>query len=215
MYYSGLTRVIDSTVRDRLMAWPNTPPGLVPTPKQSWLRGRPDNAGQCYLKLPGSDRLRTMPDGLWLSFGGKAAEPFVDALAIEACSSLTNLQDKRSRFAPSTQSMMAVCSLPWLHAPALADNPAPRWQVTGVLRAAPVTPLVLPVRNIRVMYGLLPEQYQRFMHYQLPHAHEFFVPMGALTAENGDQAPAMQALIARSSISANFFSGDIEGIAAS
>ncbi len=195
---------IDATVRLRLKQWPNKPPGL-PTEGANWLRGRPDVVQQCFLKLPGSDRLRTLPDGLWLNFGGTPAEPYADILAIEACGTVTNLLDKRSRFAPSTQSLMAVCPLTWLLAPVTPDSTLLRWEATGVLAEAPVRPLVIPVRDLRVMYGLNPRHYQRFVQHQIPHPHEFFVPMDTLTAEDGDKDPAMQALVARASVRANFF----------
>jgi hypothetical protein len=200
---------LDALVRARLKKWPQRPPGLPRHQPDAWLRGRPaDDSGTChpFLKLPGSNRLRTLPDGLWLNFGGTPAEPFVDIFAIEACSSLSNLLDKRSRFAPSTHSMLAYCPVPWLLAPVLPEDPTPRWQATGVLLHEPVLPLVLPVRDIRVMYGLKPRHYQGFVQSQVPHPHEYFVPMEALTAENGDQDPAMQALVARASTAANFLS---------
>jgi hypothetical protein len=40
--------------------------------------------GTChpFLKLPGSTRWRTLPDGLWLNFGGTPVEPFVDIFGI-------------------------------------------------------------------------------------------------------------------------------------
>ncbi len=196
---------LDSTVRARLKRWPDRPPGLAVVETDAWLRGRPDDTGQCFLKLPGSRQLRTLPDGLWLNFGGTAAEPFADIFAIEACASLPNLLDKRSRFAPSTQSLMAVCPLPWLLTPVLPDGPVLRWQATGVLPETPTRALVLPVRDLRVMYGLKARHYDGFVEHQVPHPHEFFVPMEALTAKNGDQDPAMQALVARTSRRANFF----------
>ena len=133
------------------------------------------------------------------------AEPYADILAIEACSSMANLLDKRSRFAPSTQSLMAVCPLAWLLAPLTPDSTMLRWQATGVIPATPTTSLVLPVRGTRVMYGLKTRHYQGFVDNQIPHAHEFFVPMEALTAYNGDKDPAMKALVARASVRANFF----------
>ena len=40
---------------------------------------------------------------------------------------------------------------------------------------------------------------------QVPHAHEFFCPMGALTAERGYEAPAMRAMMTRLTSAANFF----------
>ena len=202
-------RSLDALVRDRLRSWPQRPPGLMrrSLEREQWLRGRPgeeSETGHPFLKLPGSNRLRTLPDGLWLHFGGTPVEPFVDIFAIEACGSLQNLLDKRSRFAPSTNSLLAVCPLPWLLAPALPGEPIPRWRLTGVVLAPPLVALVLPVRDLRVMYGLKQRHYNGFVKSQIPHPHEYFVPMEALVAEDAVQNPAMQALVSRASANANF-----------
>jgi hypothetical protein len=204
------SRSLDSLVKERLKQWPQRPPGFKPAARgpDSWLRGRPaeDLAVQPYLKLPGSTRWRTLPDGLWLNFGGTVADPYVDIFAIEACGSLPNLLDKRSRFAPSTHSLLAVCPVPWLLAPVMADDLTPRWQITGVVEGEPTAPLVLPVRDMHVLYGLKRDHYHGFARHQLPHAHEYFVPMEALTAQDSDKNPALQALLARASATANFLS---------
>jgi hypothetical protein len=200
---------LDNLVRARLKQWPQRPPGIAPSKgrRDGWLRGRPgESCGSHFpfLKLPGSTRLRTLPDGLWLNFAGTPAEPFVDIFAIEACCSLTNLLDKRSRFAPSTHSLLAVCPVPWLMSPVMQGDPTPRWQVTGIFESAPLRDLVLPVRDIKVMYALKHRHYHGFAQHQVPHAHEYFVPMDALVAERGHESPAMQALVARSAVTANF-----------
>lgn len=126
-----------------------------------------------------------------------------DLIVIEACSSMTNLLDKRSRFAPSTQSLMAVCPVDWLVGPREQAAVA-RWLLTGVIRTFPSQRLVLPVRDIRVVYALQRRHYEGFQTHQVPHAHEFFVPMDSLVAEHSDQDPAMQALFARASAASNF-----------
>lgn len=200
---------LDALVRARLQCWPQSPPGAVSPSSAAdhWLRGRPGAISENshpFLKFPGSSRLRTLPDGLWLHFGGTPGEPFVDIFAIEACGSLQNLLDKRSRFAPSTHSLLAVCPLPWLLASASVSETTPRWQLTGVLRRLPIGPLVLPVRDVRVMYGLKQRHYDGFMKTQIPHPHEYFVPMRALVAEDAVHNPAMQALVSRASANANF-----------
>jgi hypothetical protein len=192
-----------------LRQWPQRPPGLAERQggKDGWLRGRPNEKAESnvpYLKLPGSDRFRTLPDGLWMNFGGTPREPFVDIFAIEACGSLTNLLDKRSRFAPSTHSLMAVCPMGWLLSAVSPTDPTPRWRITRVLSGEPHEALILPVRDIKVMYALKQRHYQGFATTQVPHAHEYFVPMDALTAEDGHESPAIQALVARSSVRANF-----------
>ena len=93
------SQTLDSLVRERLKQWPQRPPGVRGAPgKDAWLRGRPseDLRYHPFLKLPGSTRWRTLPDGLWLNFGGTPEDPYVDIFAIEACGSLQNLLDKRS-----------------------------------------------------------------------------------------------------------------------
>jgi hypothetical protein len=199
---------LDALVRARLRAWPQRPPGLGSNGSEhgTWLRGRPADEynHNPFLKLPGSDNFRTLPDGLWLNFGGSPAEPFVDILAVEACGSLPNLLDKRSRFAPSTHSLMAVCPVPWLLAPVMEDDPTPRWQAIGMIRQVPLLPFIVPVRDIRVLYGLKQRHYLGFASSQVPHPHEYFVPMESLTAAEGDKDPALVALLARASVTANF-----------
>ena len=68
---------LDMLVKQRLRRWPQCPPGLrMRTRKEAWLRGRPSEEGDSvnpFLKLPGSTRRRTLPDGLWLNFGGTAS----------------------------------------------------------------------------------------------------------------------------------------------
>lgn len=200
---------LDELVRVRLRQWPQRPPGISQQRNGTWrwLRGRPAEESALahpFLKFPGSTRLKTLPDGLWLNFGGTPAEPFVDIFAIEACATISNLLDKRSRFAPSTHSLMAVCPVPWLIAAITPTDPTPRWKATGVLRAVPETALVLPVRDMRVMYALTAQHYQGFAESQIPHPHEYFVPMERLTQVDAANDPQLQALVSRASASANF-----------
>ena len=152
--------------------------------------------------------------GLALGVSMTIADPFVDIFAIEACSSIANLLDKRSRFAASTHSLLAVCPVEWLLAPVAPDDPIPRWKVTGVVKFEPDMPLSVPVREMRVLYGLKGPDYQGFARHHMPHAHEFFVPMETLTEERSHENPSLKALLGRASLSANFFSWDAwEGLA--
>jgi hypothetical protein len=146
-----------------------------------------------------------LPDGLWLHFSADPQEPYADIICVEACSSFQNLLDKRSRFAPSTQSLLAVCPLPWLLEPVTPTDATPRWKLLRLLRREPDTNLVVPVRDIRVLYGLREKHYRDFATQQIPHAHEFFCPMTALVDERGFDHPEMQALMGRLTANANFF----------
>jgi hypothetical protein len=201
---------LDRLVRERLKEWPQHPPGVTRAPlgRDAWLRGRPGHEFHThpFLKLPGSTRYRTLPDGLWFNLGGTPEDPYVDIFAIEACASFQNLLDKRSRFAPSTHSLLAVCPVPWLLASVAKDDLTPRWKVTRVIRSEPISDFVLPVRDMHVLYGLKREHYTEFARHQLPHAHEFFAPMEALTASDGAKSPELRTLLARASATSNFMS---------
>jgi hypothetical protein len=205
----GERQGLDFQVKESLKRWPQRPPGLAVSRRgrNVWLRGRPDDysrSSQPFLKVAGSTRPRTYPDGLWLNFGGTIGDGFVDILAIEACGTAQNLMDKRSRFAPSTHSLLAVCPVSWLLDAVMPGDPTPRWDAIGILPRAPVLPVVLPVRETLVLYGLKERHYAGFARHQLPHAHEFFVPMEALTAEDSDKDPELRALLHRASAWSNF-----------
>lgn len=200
---------LDLLVKERLKQWPQQPPGLrMPgRGREIWMRGRPGadaSTTHPFLKLTGSLRLRTLPDGLWLNFGGTIMDPFVDVLAIEACSTLPNLLDKRSRYVPSTYSMVAVCPVPWLQAPVAPDNRMPRWRAIGLIPHPPAYPIAFPVRERRVLDRLKRAHYVEFERHHMPHAHEFFAPMDTLTAEHSDKDPELAALLARASPASNF-----------
>ncbi|WP_137176288.1 hypothetical protein [Roseomonas sp. AR75] len=202
-------RPLDDQVRRRLRQWPQQPPGATRSQRQAgtWLRARPGAAnfpGQPFIKLPGSSAFRTIPDGLWLHFSPDPDDRYVDILCIEACGSVQNLQDKRSRFAPSTSSLLVVCPLRWMLEPAEPTDPTPRWHLIGLLREEPTEPLVLPVRDVRVLYGLKQRHYQSVARGQVLQPHEYFCPIEALTAERGQEDPALAALIGRASAAANF-----------
>lgn len=200
---------LDRQVKERLTRWGQRPPGFtMPRYGRSvWLRGRPGVAARLchpYLKTPGSTMLHTIPDGLFLNFGGVVGDAFVDILAIEACGTIENLRDKRSRFAPSIQSLVAVCPVPWLHAPAVPDDPTPRWEAVGIFLRPPQMPAVIPVRQLRVLYLLKRRAYEVFRRHNLGQPHELFAPMEALTGDETHQAAELQALLRRASGAVNF-----------
>lgn len=99
---------------------------------------------------------------------------------------------------------MAYCPTAWLLAPVTANDPTPRWEATGVLGRPPTQPLILPVRDVRVLYALKTAQYDGFAQTQIPHPHEYFMPMDALVAPDAHHDPALRELVSRASATANF-----------
>jgi len=159
------------------------------------------------LCLPHFERIAYIGASSRCSGGGCYIIP--DLFVIEVCGSYSNLLDKRSRFAPSMHSMLASCPLPWLLGPHNKNDLTPRWQRTRILDEEPTQPLILPVRDIRVMYALPNKLYDGFETSHVPHAHEFFVPVSALLTPDSWQDPSIRALIARSSTRANFWAYNI------
>jgi hypothetical protein len=100
--------------------------------------------------------------------------------------------------------MLAVCPVRWLQEKITPTDPTPRWRVTGLMSKEPTEALVLPVRDIRVLYALKARHYRGFAENQIPHAHEYFVPMEALTATDGHKDPALMELVSRASSASNF-----------
>ena len=202
---------LDAFFRHAMRAWPQTPPGLENADfgaSGAWLKARPCSEADPespLLKIPGSGRMRTVPDGLWLWFGGDANDPYVDLFAIEICGGLQNLLDKRSRYAPSLHSLLITCPLAWLLSPVPGTETMLRWQATGLLDEAPTRALVLPVRDIRVLYALKPRQFHEFAGGSLAHAHELFAPIDALIGVGAWGAPAMRDFLGRAARRANFW----------
>jgi hypothetical protein len=92
----------------------------------------------------------------------------------------------------------------WLLAPAQENDPTPRWRLIRMLAEQPTTPLILPVRDARVLFGLMRRHYDHFAESQIAQPHELFCPMEALIADRGHESPAMQELIYRASAMSNF-----------
>lgn len=202
---------MDAFVRDKMRGWPQIPPGLEMADARQqglWLKARPGpphDHDEPALKIPGAARMRTLPDGLWLWFGGSAADPYVDLFAIEVCGTMQNLLDKRSRYAPSLHSLLVACPAPWLNLTVAEYDNAPRWKLTGLLERKPEQPLILPVRDMRVLYALKPKQFQEFAEHHIAHAHELFAPVDILIDESGWRDPALRSFLARAARRANFW----------
>ena len=94
--------------------------------------------------------------------------------------------------------------MPWLQAAVSTNDATPRWRATGVIADEPTQPLILPVRDVRVLYALKQHHYAGFAASQVPHTHEFFTPMDALVDADAPRNPAVRALLARASARAHF-----------
>lgn len=60
------------------------------------------------------------------------------------------------------------------------------------------------MRDVRVVYALKQRHYDGLLQCHAPQAHEYFMPMDKLVAQDAPDDPDVQALMARASSQANF-----------
>jgi hypothetical protein len=82
-----------------------------------WIRAQPVEKGKKVssspvLRAPGQTLFQTQPDGLWLLFHDLV---FCDAMVIEHCGTIQNLNDKRSRFIGGASSLMVCIPANWFN----------------------------------------------------------------------------------------------------
>lgn len=167
-----------------------------------WIRARPAPPGfprgLPIVRIAGS-RQNTQPDGLYLRFGARRnrngedyIDPsdtgFVDMIAIEACGSIQNFNDKRSRYCPSTYSRTVYVPAKWLlrKIPGKGGGQVPIWRATGIFEDEPACDLYLPIRHLRVLYAIADNLWKHVCCYALS-AHEFLFRHTQLGQYNGPQ----------------------------
>lgn len=138
----------------------------------------------------------------------------MDILGIEACRTVQNLLDKRSRFEPSENSLLAGCPVDWLCTPGLASSDMPRWKLIRLLKRELREPVVLRVCDTRVLFGLRTEDYLGFAQTQTVQPREFFCRIGTLIDADPHTHGPLRALIGRAALAANFMELPDEGIMA-
>jgi hypothetical protein len=189
-----MTKYSDAEGKRVLMTWPERSKALwsVPNPEARWLRARPKcgiGIATCPdLRSVGSSALKTVPDGLWLL----ATREYADAMVVEICTSVQNLADKRSRYAPQLHALTVRMPQEWLLETFATSKNRARW--TAFLDEKPVQDLHLPIRHLRSLLFLDDGTYQTVRAALTPAAHEFFARHSSL---NSYTAQPMQRLLRR------------------
>ena len=121
--------------------------------------------------------MKTQPDGLYVIFG---KDEFVDVIVVEVCRSLQNLHDKRSRYSPTTTSMLLEVPKAWINGEAHLQNNGRnvRWKACESFgAAAPSWSKMhrLPVRHLRVLYAVKDVIYDTWVKAAPPAGHEYYV----------------------------------------
>jgi hypothetical protein len=151
------------------------------------------------LHPPGAQKFKTQPDGLWLYV---RAPDFVDAICVEVCGSIQNLNDKRSRYMPLGASILISIPKSWLVSLITVQHGAekPIWKAMGTWGDdSPSDSISLPIRHLRVLYALKDDHYDAWVKNITPAGHEYFCLANSLASY---PSPKMKAFLKQMSVSA-------------
>lgn len=147
---------------------------------------------------------RTQPDGLWVYFIDFRS---CDAVVVEVCGTVQNLNDKRSRYIPASHSLVLTCSPYWLREeiPVRGRGKLSRWKATGILKRPAkdrTLPYVAAVRHLRVLYALPNSIYHAWCAEHVPTGYEFYCPHSSLDSYTSQR---MQRFLRQLSIASQFY----------
>lgn len=198
-------KLSDKAAKAILLGWPawSNKLWLPPQGTGNWLRAQPNatrRASNPTIASPGAKLFTTQPDALWLYFGG---DEFCDAVAVEVCGTVQNLNDKRSRYIPSSHSLMVNIGKNWFAQQiAYKNGNKERWELTSVFTAAPGSDLCLPIRHLRILYSLPNAVYTSWASNHTPTGFEYYCPHSALDSYKSQK---MQKFLRQMSISSQFY----------
>ncbi len=196
-------KLSDGDAKKLLLKWP-TRTKLWPPPggRGYWIRGQPSDGGKPGPRLssPGAKLFTTQPDGLWIHFNSGIS---CDVVAVEVCGTIQNLNDKRSRYIPASHSLVLACSVAWLKEEITVQKGGARarWKACASFDTEPAEDLQVPVRHLRVLYGIPNGLYNKWCAEHTPTGYEFFSPHSSLATYSSQ---AMQAFLRQMSSAAQF-----------
>lgn len=196
-------KLTDREAKKLLLQWPTRtrlwpPPGGV----GFWVRGQPKDGKHPGPRLlsPGAKLFGTQPDGLWVHFNSGRS---CDVVAVEVCGTIQNLNDKRSRYIPASHSLILWSSASWFSEAISVQRAGkcPRWKACGSFADEPDSDLEIPVRHLRVLYGIPNVLYDKWCREHSPTGYEFFAPHSSLATYN---SRPMQSFLRRMSSASQF-----------
>jgi hypothetical protein len=137
---------------------------------------------------------------MWITLGIRIADTtteatYVDCIVVESCGTAQNFNDKRSRYAARTTSLMLELAERWLEHEVAVQSGAQRTRRALLRGRLPASGTVtLPVRHLRVLYALeddaTPSLYKRVVSSGVMEAHEYVCRQQVLNQYNGQDVQA-------------------------
>jgi hypothetical protein len=189
-----------------LLKWPTRTKTLWQSPNSSgyWLQAQPVSGNTACPRIftPGADGFSTQPDGLWVYFSDT---DFCDIVAVESSATIQNLNDKRSRYALLSHSVLLNCPADWFEELITVPKGGkrPRWEAARTMRSRPSSDLKLPIRSLSVLYSLPNDLYYSWCGSSVLARHECICPHSSLDSYN---SPKMQEFLKGMSIYRHYYS---------
>jgi hypothetical protein len=194
----------DSEAKAVLRGWPQRTKSLWPTNRYGgyWLRALPkDGTSACpHLQSPGAKLFKTQPDGLFLFISEGA---FADAVSVEVCGTIPNLNDKRSRDMPSSHSVVVSCPQQWLREEIKVQKGGlvKKWKACNSISNHPQGDLTIPIRYLRVLYAIPNAKFEEWCRNHTPTGFEYFCKHSSL---DSFKSQTMQGFLRQMSIHSHF-----------
>lgn len=170
-----------------------------------WIRAQPRANGMIgtppRIVLPGSTLFKTQPDGLYVQY--KEGGLYCDVVAIEISSNVSNVRDKRSRYAATTTSKVLETDAKWLQN-RVTDGGRGKELISTLSRIdASRGKIISAIRFIRVLITLEKDQYVKWIQNDVPRAHEYFIPRSSLSSIT---SPQMRIFLQNLTLFSHFYS---------
>lgn len=175
----------DSDAKAVMMKWPAVTSVLFGGSEDfPWIRAQPrdekETATSPFLLQAGNEALRTQPDGMFI----RPVKDFqaMDVVSFEVCSSLQNMNDKRSRYAATTSALVVDTREGWWRRP--VQGRRSRWQkvTNGLEDWGDAEDFWSPVRYLRVVYVLSKTDLERFRADGVAAGHEYLMRFSSLAS---------------------------------
>ena len=120
------------------------------------------------------------------------------------CGTASNLNDKRSRYSPSTHSLLIHFKEDWLKEEFSVQGGGKKTyqEALQISPDAPGGDFRLPVRHLRVLYALPNELYDTWCSQHCPTGYEFFCPHTSLASHNSQ---SFISFLSQMSIASQFY----------
>lgn len=179
----------DSEAKAILRKWPTSTNKLWGTSNGGlWVQAQPKAKGSKLthprLNAPGASLFSTQPDGLWLNL---VDDELADIIAVEVCGTVSNFNDKRSRYAAHHSLMLQMPDRWLLEKIGLqGGGKKARWEALG-MGTEPSDTVRLPVRHLRVLYSLPNDIYAEWKDHHTPWPHEYVCRHSSLDSYTGQK----------------------------